>query len=294
MNTTILYILGNGFDLAHHLPTSYEDFHQWLIANRDMNFVHAFENLYPEVRNNEGRWCDVESALSKLSLEGAVKFDKEYQECSDEIREENSSHDAYICGDKLRQVIDVIPSCLYDWAHSIKGSKCIKTFDLPLDAYYLSFNYTRTLENIYGIDSNMIHHIHGVVDSREELVLGYGKDSFEEDEYSICIEECYRLIIVNLLRHNKKPVGTILQYPKFQELLKAISKTSYVIVYGQSYSEVDKPYFETIAGSVKDDASWCFYVHDKDKNAFVEKFAKSVVVEKQTFEITNKSPIKMV
>jgi len=54
-------------------------------------------------------------------------------------------------------------------------------------------------------------------------------------------------------------------------------------------TDVDKPYFEAIADNIKKDARWYFYVHDKDKNTSVEKYAKSVVVEEQTFVITNES-----
>jgi len=292
MNDPILYILGNGFDLAHHLPTSYEDFHKWLVANREIHFVRAFERLYPEVRNNEGRWCDIESALSKLTLEDAVIFDKEYQECSDEIRHENSSHDAYICGDKLRQVIDVLPSCLHDWVYSINVTNCHKQYEIIKDAYFLSFNYTRTLEDVYDINPNMIYHVHGVVNSGKEFVFGYGEDSFEENECMINEIERNRDLIVKILRNNKKPVSTILKYPRYQELLKAISEVSSVIVYGQSCSDIDKPYFKSIADCVRHDAQWVFYVYDKEKNASIEKCAKSIVVKEQTFEITNVSPIK--
>ena len=290
MNTPILYILGNGFDLAHHLPTSYEDFHKWLIANRDIHFVRAFERLYPELRNNEDRWCDIESALSKLSLEDAVIFDKEYQECSDEIRQENSSHDAYICGDGLRQVVNTLPSCLYDWAHSINVTNCTKQFEFIKDASFLSFNYTRTLEEIYGIDPNLILHIHGFVNSGKELVLGYGYDTFDDDKGEINDVEWNRDIIINLLRHNKKPVRAILEEPDFKKkFIGRLSSVSSVVVYGQSCSDVDKPYFEAIADNIKKDARWYFYVHDKDKNTSVEKYAKTVVVEEQTFVITNES-----
>jgi hypothetical protein len=293
MNTPILYILGNGFDLAHHLPTSYEDFHNWLVANGDAPFVDAFEKLYPNIIR-EGKWSDIESALGSVKLEEALTFAINYQECNDEINGENSSHDSNQCGERLKHVIDVLPSCLHDWAHSIKEAKCVKTFDLSRDDYYLSFNFTRILENFYQIPSDKVLHIHGAVESSEQLVMGYGDDSYDEDECDIDDEDQIKEIIIYYLRKNKKPVNTILKEKIVEGFLNDLSSVSSVIVYGHSYSDVDRPYFKTVANYIKNDARWCFYVHDKDKNDSVEKYANSVVVEEQTFVITNKSPIKMV
>lgn len=126
----VLYILGNGFDRDHNLPTSYENFHTWLKDNGDKPFIHAFENLYPEIKDSRGLWCDLESALGNVSLEHAIEIDVNYQYCCDEKRNENSSHDAYQCGKNLRQVVRVLPSCFYEWTHSIDLSKCVKKYVL--------------------------------------------------------------------------------------------------------------------------------------------------------------------
>ena len=39
-----LYIIGNGFDLAHNLPTKYEDFFYWF-------WEHRFKEIYKENSN---------------------------------------------------------------------------------------------------------------------------------------------------------------------------------------------------------------------------------------------------
>ena len=287
--------MGNGFDLAHGLPTSYENFHQWLLGNNDVWFIKAFEKLYPAI-NIDGRWCDIESALKKLSLKEAMDFDKNYQDCPDDVREENSSHDAYICGENLRNVIGAIPSCLLDWALTICKTKCSKLFDLEPEAYYLTFNYTRTLEDIYGIYSNDIYHIHGIIGSGSELVMGYDEDSFDtEIDASEWEDDVNIRKIVNTLRRNKKPVNTILKYPLSSKFLREISEVSDVIVYGHSCSNVDKPYYNAIANNIKPNAKWTVYVHNvhnMDNNTSVEQFIKSILQPSQTVKITNNSPLK--
>jgi hypothetical protein len=81
-NEKNLYIIGNGFDIAHQLPTSYEHFHQWLLDNGYKSFVRDFEYLYPDVKDGCDYWCDLESALGKISLKKAVEYDLYHQDMS--------------------------------------------------------------------------------------------------------------------------------------------------------------------------------------------------------------------
>lgn len=49
------YIIGNGFDIAHKLPTQYWDFRTYL-ERRDCDSLHAFEqhySIYPNMSENE-------------------------------------------------------------------------------------------------------------------------------------------------------------------------------------------------------------------------------------------------
>ena len=118
----ILYIIGNGFDLAHGMKTSYEDFHQWLLDNGETSAVKRLETLYPDISDNEGRWCDVESALGSITLEETINYDRNFQECPDQISCADRSHEAYRCGEKLKNVVDILPSLLRDWVASISTS----------------------------------------------------------------------------------------------------------------------------------------------------------------------------
>lgn len=56
-----LIIIGNGFDRAHKLPTSYEDFKGFLKIH-DYHFYQAISRYIPE----EDLWCDFEMALGEL------------------------------------------------------------------------------------------------------------------------------------------------------------------------------------------------------------------------------------
>jgi len=283
----ILYIMGNGFDLAHGMKTSYEDFHQWLLDNGESSAVNRFESLYPNITNNEGRWCDVESALGSITLEEAINYDRNYQECPDEIYCEDSSHEAYRCGENLKNVVDILPGLLKDWVASISTKDISPKFEIIKNAKFLTFNYTRTLENVYQIEAANILHIHETFIGNRPLVVGYGEARFEDDEYVFDDDTIDVVLIKNLLSHCRKPVDAILKETKPKEWFKGLNEIESVIVYGHSCSKVDKPYFQKVAESIKDNANWRFYVHDIRNNESVEKFAQYILKDNQSLEIIN-------
>lgn len=285
----VLYIIGNGFDRAHGMPTSYEHFHQWLLDNGHKSFVRDFENLYPDVRDNKGRWCDVESALGKISMKQAVEYDLYHQECPDEIREDNSSHDAYHCGDNLMNVIYVLPHLLREWTSSISAKDILPVFELCHDARYLSFNYTKTIEDVYKIKDSDILHIHETAINIRPLVVGCGVALFDENnDYTSERDDVDIQIIRSILSHSKKPVKAILKESIPKTWFENLGEVTSVIVYGHSCSKVDKPYFETVAKFIQKDAYWQFYVHDSSNNKAIDTFAQSVIMkDQQQFEIIN-------
>lgn len=58
-----LYILGNGFDLWHGLPTSYHHFYEF--ARETLNEVESYFHL--DLSNEASPWYDFENCLGKFS-----------------------------------------------------------------------------------------------------------------------------------------------------------------------------------------------------------------------------------
>jgi len=74
-----------------------------------------------------------------------------------------------------------------DWIRSIKltdkiklNSKFADVADFDTD-FFLTFNYTKTLETLYK--ANKVCHIHGV--QGEKIIFGHGKDEVDSDQYSL-------------------------------------------------------------------------------------------------------------
>lgn len=66
MNRT-LYIIGNGFDLAHKMKSSYRDFKEWLCRSGYNDYILIMQRLFPSVVDGEYLlWSDFENALELI------------------------------------------------------------------------------------------------------------------------------------------------------------------------------------------------------------------------------------
>ena len=151
------------------------------------------------------------------------------------------------------------------------------------DARYLNFNYTRTLEDHYGIDPCQIRHIHGVVGlSWDSLHLGHDfevEDPLDEDEKDYNPEALVedRVTPVQQLNDHvrkwRKPVQELIQLnADFWECLREVSK---VIILGFSFGRVDEPYIRKIAEVVRQDAVWRCSWYGKGEDVKIGKILTS-------------------
>lgn len=74
------------------------------------------------------------------------------------------------------------------------------------NAFFLSFNYTKTLELGYGINENQVCHIHGSVESLpNEIIMGHGNDEpVTEHSYSIGTEASFEKLKRNYVKIQQK------------------------------------------------------------------------------------------
>lgn len=256
-----LYIIGNGFDIAHQLETRYSDFRDWFrrqnyeVYRGARDFVNEIEKYTKDVN----LWSDFERALGSIHSTQYLKYI---------IEETKSEHpqDAYVTvADAVFAKIEHIYKDQYrdliqafrNWARDIDTEGAEEVFQELRDGdnYFFSFNYTDTLENIYNIPTERVMHVHGYAhDERSKIVVGHGYD-YNSDKYAI-LALLYEELpadggdtadrLIEMLNETKKNTGEIvcehLHY--FHELQhRNIEK---IVVHGHSYGEVDWPYFEKI------------------------------------------------
>ena len=270
------FIIGNGFDLAHKMPTSYNCFYNYLI-NRFPNINHSFMHVPTPMTAPDGGdvvdetdatsllchlindvcgddWSNFETALGEIDL---LQCFGDLKEVYDKDGDRNLWHEAYNNEDRASDLCCVIPmikDLFSDWIETIAAPKDkLKGFSDLIDPntdLFITFNYTHTLEELYGC-KNVIH-MHGEVGN--EIIIGHnGNLDYSEDNLSVPIG-CFNSLqeIYEGLRKN-----TFNVIEKHYNELASISNCSQIYSFGFSYSSIDLPYIGMICQLIKNkDVKW--------------------------------------
>lgn len=292
MEQDTLYIVGNGFDLAHGLKTKYNDFRNWLEESGFHSFVNRMEALYPDVKNANGEWNDIETALGHFKMKDVIAYDKNYTDC-------NAVGNVVLpVGNNIRSVTTSLSGNLWKWIKSVDLLKTKRMFLLNENALFVSFNYTLTLETVYGIPQDKTWHVHGSIsDKTNVLVIGYGVDEKFDNApnptaYNLTDDDKRRNMMADMVKRVPLYIDKFHKWNNFSKM-KVIK---HVKVIGHSCSKVDQAYFEDIANAISTDADWTFYYHASKSKKFYAKFAKDIVnfVGKQCVKVKHDSKLKRV
>ena len=255
-----LFFIGNGFDLHHGLKTTYQDFHDWLLKYNYYDVVDSMEKMFPSL--NEGKpllWKDFEKALGVCN---PMKIHEVFFQGYDDggFDEEKQTRVAR----RIGQTLSRIPELLREWlTKSIDLDKIDRVFEnLSNQSLYLTFNYTKLLEEVYNISKNKILHIHNKIDDREPLITGhnagFNEDIFENDNINVEYSQKYIAKEINNLR---KPVAKIIE--SHSSFFDSLANITHVVVFGQSLSQIDRSYFTEVFHHVQDNAKWFFVCYDE-------------------------------
>lgn len=271
-----LFIIGNGFDLAHGLPTRYWDFRTFLEDNY-RGFLKDFEDKYylwgAELK--EFLWNDFEFNLA--NLEEDVLFEEMYQSTDLGLESGNIGIQdtlTYHFRDEFRYIED-LTIYLKEWIKEVNNeldglNRKTSYISENNQDIFINFNYTTTLEKVYNISRQSVLHIHGVVDSDDHLVLGhsnsdrieyfsekrtYYQNKFDEQSapiYNILEEYCYKTY---------KNVDMYMD----QLIMLNFNPIKKIRIVGHSLSTVDLPYFKEIKKYVNEDIEWYIYYYDESQ-----------------------------
>lgn len=250
-----LYIIGNGFDKAHGVKSSYGDFKEWLRVKHTALF-----NDMEDVWNcNSQLWCDFEKTLGEVDFEYVwKKFEKYNQkkliQANIKLKESYPGLPPNLTfhnlGEKLKPLVGEIRAAFNAWVLTLNKSLLDKQplLSLNRDAFYITFNYTETLEKLYEIPSSSILHIHGKANSGEELLFGHDKSAgqIEYDLERKCIK-CRHTDINDFAMW----IGTLnknVDYNLYRvsSILNQLSDVNRIYILGYSFSEIDSLYIDNI------------------------------------------------
>jgi hypothetical protein len=200
-----LFIIGNGFDIAHGLKTRYIDFRkflldkytvdteEWLSLTRELykqkndfyqmsdkiiaNFiVHALDRPL----ESNYLWRDFEDDLSNLPVRGLFDYSSWQDVVVDSSKKSTRLQGSYSINETYAQNISKsmvrLVDFFSDWitdidALSVDAKNSFVKIANTADDLFLTFNYTHTLERVYNCKT--VCHIHG--DTKGTILLGHGR-----------------------------------------------------------------------------------------------------------------------
>jgi len=277
-----LYILGNGFDLAHEIPCSYTDFNCYVCRNH-----HKKHELYGEMynwKNTNWLWSDFENRLGKIDIVNCTRLHvariiktltekhqgKERERLINNFMLNNGLDEDYF------NIYELFEEWVKNTLYPIKKTEKIKPiYQFNDDDIFISFNYTTTLEALYGIHKKNICYIHSCVKDEKDLPrleVGHGMERYEIKEH---IEnnnnrEKVQKIVENYLVETKQTVDfdvtddifeafidfaygfkkdTLSNINNNQDFFNCINRENLnkIFILGHSLAPVDLPYFIEIA-----------------------------------------------
>ena len=274
-----LYIIGNGFDLNHRLETSYNSFRDYLISRGIRVFDFENNEYCPNPIGED--WSNIEQHLELNYLDLMCDTVNTYY--PDLLNDESDSrwHNITIEVEIKTEFINKITHEYFnDWINSI-DTTCSKKISLDTSGCFITFNYTRVLEDTYNINP---FHVHGMVGGNmqfgcfendpseifKQLVEEYSNDQW----YGVSIEEAVHEI-------KRYCEYTFKDYElNKQKLISFLSNkhVDEVIVMGHNFLGIDECYYREIFSKYK--CKWTIYCHgcqDKENAVlFGKKYNLSV------------------
>ena len=163
------------------------------------------------------------------------------------------------------------------------------------DSIFFTFNYTKTLEDIYEIDAKRIYHIHGVIDDKDSMEVGHGLGEEELNDMLIGQEprigevwnnRLNRMVRLQIVKPKHKELAALSSIEslvtlkkdvegcikKNQVFFNEILDVERIYVYGFSFSYIDIPYLEKIIRRTKPETHWVISWYSQDDKRRIMDF----------------------
>lgn len=279
-NMDKLIVIGNGFDLYHGLPSRYSDFIEY-IRNRHPSFFEELSCYIPP----DLLWSSFEEALGELDTETLLSDNLCYLDDYgvDEWRE-SMHHDYQYEIENSLFFADDIEELLREWINSFDFSSInpCKSFENLFDSntVFMSFNYTDTLERLYGIRPWDIYHVHGLASkSNERLIVGHHNTQVLKNPLAVTIID-YEYQYKDVREIEAERIVDRYFHKTFKDTESIINSNSFffnrlkyveeIYILGHSLSDIDRAYFIKLIESVNSFCKWNIskYTDTDEKKAY--------------------------
>lgn len=273
-----LFIIGNGFDLAHDMKTSFAHFHEYLKENED-EYLIKLEKYYfiPKI----DLWKNFEEGLANIDLESLVV---NAEIVITKRHTGDISNMPYFVRSEL-EYITFLSEKLEQWFYSVEISN-VPIIDKNIfseNDVFINFNYTSTLEELYDIDINKILYIHGNLIYDPQLIIGHGNNEIINEVYNNYgyLEDDDRKKplfdeMVSYHKTSRKKVNELIEENSdfFNQDIVNISE---IFILGLSLSDIDLPYLIEIKNNVKGkEINWNISYYKEEEKSFLQQQLKSI------------------
>lgn len=305
-----LNVIGNGFDLYHGMPSSYYYFGCFLIGS-DPEFYSEIGDMYKiKTKNYIGPsiahffdygveklfWSDFESHLGEVDenyIVGTNNYDLGLE--NDDPIDIDMYH--YKNADKLKEYFAKWINETLDISENycvIKDhlKKSLKGLHFNSSDSFITFNYTHTLQEVYGISEEKIYYMHGECsnDLGDELIVGHGNNDriAKLNQIIIDLNNNYRFTqpelneineyksLVKYLENIRKDVQYCID--SASSFYKSKAKSVDVIrVIGLSLGDVDIPYLLDLQKKYKL-ATWEFSYYSTSDSERIKHVAENMLM----------------
>lgn len=301
MKYKTLYVIGNGFDIHHGIESSYRCYMEWLKENHKYDYQKVI-NFYGDEAEKHEWWNEFEKNLGYFDIRGKVENWSFRNQPTDrqleKMRAVDTKGGAWEAQVDIGGITSILKDSFHEWIdslnHALSGNKIVIDSQ---NAYFITFNYSLTLENVYKVPSDQILHIHGCLND-DEYIIGHGrtyaevkedaepyispsdldKDDSNEDAIDDEITENTKNEVVLQIMKAAKPTDEIIK--KNKNIFEKLNEVNKLCIYGLSFSSVDEPYLNRIISSVAPnvelEASY-YSLSDKESiEAFGQKYNLSI------------------
>ncbi len=251
-----LFIIGNGFDIWNRLPTSYGSFNEEYKEHLDEH-IHYFDDFC----DIDSEWSNFEESLGSFNQDNFhdnAAMQPSLEELGDEPKLLYGYEDEITI--KKEELVDDITNAFRGWIRSVDVNLATKLMHFYLPAFFINFNYTTTLQDVYNVPNSKILHIHGKVG--REIVFGHGRNigstSNSRERDKPWFHETSKEV-AQVLGVFHKPVADILE--RNRATLEGYGNVENIVVIGHSINEIDIPYFQCILNAYPD-ANWQNYNYE--------------------------------
>lgn len=268
------YLIGNGFDLHHKLPTRYSNYKQF-VDERDPDLVENIDSILNELgygENEIDQWSFLEEYLGKFTeSDYDHHFDDALDSAETDMDRAGYYDDPKFFADEkannLRNERIGVKKYLKCWIDSISIKDVIRDPFLLMSkrAYYLNFNYTKTLEYVYGISASNLLYIHikngeyilGHNQKRDipfpkpdsNIVFSNDEEDYDDDIRHVQVKESLNEAYNDIYdEYNKNSKQLIKNNAKF---FKNVENADFIYIMGLSLGQEDRVYLDYISKHAK-------------------------------------------